>query len=136
MERHHLGASRRSASWPVVTIEDVARDCRGIAPRRLLDVVVEQIRTQVLAGDVSIDSAAQSMDTSIRTLQRELNRAGTDFRSLANAARLQRATELLRHTNGSVTRVSAEMGYSFPANFARAFRKATGHGPREFRGKL
>jgi AraC-like DNA-binding protein len=136
MDRHHLGAARRSASWPTVTIEDVARDCRGNAPRHLLDVVIEQIRTQVLAGDVSIDNAAQSMDTSIRTLQRELNRAGTDFRRLANAARLQRATELLRHTNGSVTRVSAEMGYSSAANFARAFRKATGHGPREFRAKL
>jgi AraC-like DNA-binding protein len=135
IDRHHLGAARRNASWPTVTIEDVARDCRGSAPRQLLDVVIEQIRTQVIAGEVSINNAARSMDTSIRTLQRELNRAGTDFRSLANAARLQRATELLRHTNGSVTRVSAEMGYSSPANFARAFRKATGHGPREFRSK-
>jgi AraC-like DNA-binding protein len=85
---------------------------------------------------VSIDSTAQSMDTSVRTLQRELNRAGSDFRSLANAARLHRATELLRHTNGSITRVSGEMGYSSPANFARAFRKATGRGPREFRSKM
>lgn len=57
-------------------------------------------------------------------------------RFLANAARLQRAAELLRHTNGSITHVSAEMGYSSPANFARAFRKATGHGPREFRSKM
>lgn len=136
MERHHLLAAPRRASWPIVTIEDVARDRRGGAPRHLLDIVVEQIRAQVITGSVSIDSAAQSMDTSIRTLQRELNRAGTDFRSLANAARLQRATELLRHTNGSITRVSAEMGYSSPANFARAFRKATGHGPREFRSRV
>lgn len=136
MERHHLSAGQRHTSWPTVTIEDVARDRRGGAPRDLLEVVMEQIRAQVLAGSVSIDSAAQSMDTSIRTLQRELSRAGTDFRSLANAARLQRATELLRHTNGSITRVSAEMGYSSPANFARAFRKATGDGPREFRTKM
>jgi AraC-like DNA-binding protein len=132
-ERHHLLAAPRRASWPIVTIEDVARDRRGGAPRDLLDIVVEQIRAQVITGSVSIDSAAQSMDTSVRTLQRELNRAGTDFRSMANAARVQRATELLRHTNGSITRVSAEMGYSSPANFARAFRKVTGHGPREFR---
>jgi AraC-like DNA-binding protein len=136
MERHHLSAAQRRAAWSMITIEDVARERRGGAPRNLLDVVIEQVRAQVLAGSVSIDSAAQSMDTSIRTLQRELNRAGTDFRSLANAARLQRATELLRHTNGSVTRVSAEMGYSSPANFARAFRKATGHGPREFRSNV
>ncbi|MDF2996957.1 MAG: AraC family transcriptional regulator [Xanthobacteraceae bacterium] len=135
-ERHHLLAAPRRAAWPIVTIEDVARDRRGGAPRDLLDIVVEQIRAQVITGSVSIDSAAQSMDTSVRTLQRELNRAGTDFRSMANAARAQRATELLRHTNGSITRVSAEMGYSSPANFARAFRKVTGRGPREFRSKV
>lgn len=136
MERHHLTAASRRASWPIVTIEDVARDRQGGAPRDLLDIVVEQVRAQVITGSVSIDSTAQSMDTSVRTLQRELNRAGTDFRSLANAARIQRATELLRHANGSITVVSAEMGYSSPANFARAFRKATGRAPREFRSRM
>jgi AraC-like DNA-binding protein len=133
IERHYLTAALRRASRPIVTIEDVARDRHGGAPRDLLDVVVEHIRTQVLSGGVSIDGAAQSMDTSVRTLQRELNRAGTDFRSLASIARIQRATELLRHTNGSITRVSTELGYSSPANFARAFRKSTGRAPREFR---
>lgn len=132
-ERRHLIAGLKSPSWPIVTIEDVARDRRGSAPRGLLNVLTEQIRTQVLTGRVSIDSAAQSIDTSVRTLQRELNRAGTDFRSLTNAARVQRAIELLRHTNGSITRVSNELGYSSPAHFARAFRKVTGSGPREFR---
>lgn len=135
-ERHHLSAVPRDAAWPIVTIEDVARDRRGGAPRGLINVVVEHIRAQVLTGSVSIDSAAQSMDTSVRTLQRELNRAGTDFRSLASAARIRRATELLRHTNGSITRVSAELGYSSPANFARAFRKVAGGAPRDFRSKM
>jgi AraC-like DNA-binding protein len=136
VERHHLSAAPRRASWPVVTIEDVARDRPGGAPRELLDVVMEQIRSQVLTGSVSIDRAARPMGTSIRTLQRELNRVGTDFRSLANAARIQRATELLRHTDGSITHISAEMGYSTPANFARAFQNATGHTPREFRSNI
>jgi AraC-like DNA-binding protein len=135
-ERHHLSAAPKRASRSMTTIEEVERDRRGGAPRDLVDVVVEQIRAQVLAGGVSIDSAAQSMDTSVRTLQRELNRAGADFRNLANTARIQRASELLRHTNGSITRVSAEMGYSSPANFARAFRRATGLGPREFRSRM
>jgi AraC-like DNA-binding protein len=132
-ERHRLSAAPRRAAAPIVTLEDLARDRRGGPPRDLIDVVMEQVRAQVLAGSVSIDSAAQSMDSSVRTLQRELNRAGTDFRSLVSVARVQRASELLRHTNGSVTRVSADLGYSSPANFARAFRKATGRGPREFR---
>lgn len=134
-DRRYLSVGLRHVPSPIVTIEDVARDRQGGAPQDLLDVVLEQIRAQVLTGSVSIDSAAQSMDTSIRTLQRELNRVGADFRSLAKAMRYQRAIELLRHTNGSITRVSAEMGYSSPANFARAFRKADGRAPRDFRSK-
>ena len=134
-ERHRLSAAPRRTAAPIVTLEDLARDRRGGPPRGLVDVVLEQVRAQVLAGSVSLDNAARSMDSSVRTLQRELNRAGTDFRSLVSAARVQRATELLRHTNGSVTRVAAELGYSSPANFARAFRKATGRGPREFRSR-
>lgn len=132
-ERRHLRAAVGRASRSVMTIEDVARDRPDGAPRSLLAITIEQIRTQALTGSVSIDDIARSMDTSVRTLQRELQRAGTDFRSLTTTVRIQRATELLRDAGGSITRISAELGYSSPAGFARAFRKATGLGPREFR---
>lgn len=132
-ERRQLGAAAGRASRSVMTIEDVARGQPDGAPRSLLAVTIEQIRTRALTGSVSIDDIARSMDTSVRTLQRELRRAGTDFRSLTTTVRIQRATELLREAGGSITRISAELGYSSPAGFARAFRKATGLGPREFR---
>ena len=134
-ERRHLTTALKGPSPPIVTLEDVARDRPGGAPQSLLGVAVERIRTQVLAGDVAIDDIARSIDTSVRTLQRELHNAGTDFRRLTTAVRVQRATELLHHTCGSVTDISAELGYSSSANFARAFRKATGLAPREFRAK-
>ncbi|WP_267213646.1 AraC family transcriptional regulator [Chelatococcus asaccharovorans] len=131
--RHHLTATSKCRSRPIVTIEDVARDWPGGAPQSLLQVTISQIHTQVLTRGVMIEDIARSMDTSVRSLQRELERAGTDFRSLTNAVKIQRATELLRHTGISITDVSAELGYSSPANFARAFRKATGAAPHEFR---
>jgi AraC-like DNA-binding protein len=118
----------------LITVDDLARariDCSKLAGLR--DVLAEQIWSQVLAGKVSIDSAARSLDTSVRTLQRELNREGTDFRTLANLVRSQRALELLRRSDVSVTQISGSLGYSAPSHFARALRKATGLGPREFR---
>ena len=117
-----------------ITVDDLARarvDCSKLAGLR--DVLAEQIWSQVLSGKVSIESAARSLDTSVRTLQRELHRQGTDFRTLANLVRSQRALELLRHSDVSVARISGSLGYSAPSHFSRALRKATGLGPREFR---
>ncbi|MCC7040121.1 MAG: AraC family transcriptional regulator ligand-binding domain-containing protein [Burkholderiales bacterium] len=119
---------------PLITVEDLARariDCRRL--QRVTDIVAQQVWAQVQGGAVSIDSAAASLATSVRSLQRALNREGTDFRSLANALRGRRAIELLSRTDASVAQVAATLGYSVPAHFARAFRKATGLGPTEFR---
>ena len=127
------GPSRYAVRSPL-TPEDLARarvECLNL--RGLRDVIAQQILSQVLSGRVSIDSAARSMGTSVRTLQRELNREGTDFRSIANAMRCRRAMELLRHSDASITHISALLGYSDSAHFARAFRNATGMNPREFR---
>jgi AraC-like DNA-binding protein len=118
----------------LLTIEDVARARLDPATRDdLVGAVSAQIGAQVLAGSVSLDGAARALDVSVRTLQRALSREGTDFRSLVNAVRARRAKELLRGTRTSVTEISAELGYSTPANFARAFRKAAGLAPEDFR---
>lgn len=133
-----LGAKRpRSPGSRLMTIEDLARARLDPVSRGdLIGVVSAQIWTQVLAGTVSLEGAAHALGISTRTLQRTLQLYGTDYRSLGNAIRARRARELLRGTDASVTAISAELGYSAPANFARAFRKATGLAPEEFRRGL
>jgi transcriptional regulator GlxA family with amidase domain len=96
-------------------------------------VVSAQIWAQVLSGAVSIDSTARALDTSIRSLQRALECNGTDFRTLATSIRIRRAKELLTGTGLPITEIATQLGYSAPANFARAFRKATGSAPQDFR---
>ncbi len=52
---------------------------------------------------------------------------------IAADARAGRAEELPRHTDVSITRIAAELGYSTPANFSRAIRNATGLNPSALR---
>lgn len=121
----------------MMTVEDLARARLEPASRGdLIGVISTQIWTQVLAGTVSLDGAAHALDLSKRTLQRALQDHGTSFRDLGNTIRARRATELLRGTRASITEIAVELGYSTPANFARAFRKATGLAPEEFRRSL
>ncbi|MNK22000.1 HTH-type transcriptional activator RhaS [compost metagenome] len=131
-------AVRAPARPTLITIEDVARaQADPLGMGSYLGVVASYIRSQVEAGVVSIDSTARAMGTSVRTLQRVLRRDnGVDFRELANAVRLRRAEELLRGTSVSITQIATDFGYSSPANFARAFRKACGLAPNEYRQKL
>lgn len=124
---------RRAGPRPV-TLGDLAR--ARLEPGSLESfrgVVMAHIWAQVLAGAVSIDSTALALGMSVRTLQRALHRDLTDFRELANGIRIQRARELLAETPASVTEISNLLGYSAPANFARAFRRSTGTTPRHFR---
>lgn len=121
-----------------VTIKDVARalfDPLGVGS--FLSVVVSHIAAQVQTGNVSIDSTAREMGTSVRTLQRLLRRdSGVDFRGLANIIRLRQAEDRLRGSSASITQVAMELGYSSPANFSRAFRTASGLTPQEYRQNL
>ncbi|QYZ68842.1 AraC family transcriptional regulator [Neotabrizicola shimadae] len=127
----------RSQGGRTMTVDDLARARLEPASRGdLIGVITTQIWTQVLAGSVSLDGAAHALDLSKRTLQRALEDHGTSFRDLGNIIRARRATELLRGTIASITDISVELGYSTPANFARAFRKATGFAPEEFRRSL
>jgi AraC-like DNA-binding protein len=130
-------ALRSTAHRPperVVTTGDL-RHARGELHRMpgVAGVVSQQVWAQILTGNISIASTAMALDTSVRTLQRELNREGVDFRTVVNVLRTRRAVELLGETAMSVTRISTMLGYSAPAHFARAFRKSMGVGPGDFR---
>ncbi|MHA7777224.1 AraC family transcriptional regulator [Roseibium sp. M-1] len=119
---------------PPTTIEDLARARLEPATREdLIGAICTQIRTQVLAGSVSLTQTAQALDISNRTLQRELNRAGLGYRDLAGKLRIERAAELLKDDRLSVAQIASTLGYSNSAHLSRAFRRASGMQPSEFR---
>lgn len=119
-----------------VSLADVRRARTGNAPTELVDIVREMLRAQLLTSTVSLDTTAAQLRLGPRTLQRRIDRQGLRFRDLVSEVRVQRARELLAERDVSITTIAAELGYSEPSHFARAFQRATGLSPRGFRRSL
>lgn len=83
----------------------------------------------------SAEAAAQRLHMSVRTFKRKLAHHDTTFRALLEDAQKFDAIALLRRPHLSLERISAEMGYTDPANFTRAFKRWTGVTPSAYREK-
>ncbi|MGI8944760.1 MAG: helix-turn-helix transcriptional regulator [Thermoleophilaceae bacterium] len=83
---------------------------------------------------LELDALARRLATSPRQLQRAFNEAGqTGFRTYLRSVRMERAEELLREGSLRVNEVAEAVGYSQPAQFAKAFRRHHGHAPSALR---
>ncbi|EKF73700.1 AraC family transcriptional regulator [Alcanivorax hongdengensis A-11-3] len=79
----------------------------------------------------SLEQLAGSFHVTSRTLRRYLNALGVSYRSLLEEVRMAKAMRYLQ-ANITVQQVANKLGYADPSNFARAFRKWTGHPPSHF----
>jgi len=97
-----------------------------------------EARVEVLlaaAGDagLSLTELADRLNLSRRTLVRRLSELGTTFGNLSDRHQMRRAASLLADPQYSASEVAYRLGYSDPANFARAFRRWFGETPGSYR---
>lgn len=76
---------------------------------------------------------ARILHLSTRTLNRRLADEGTHFRELGLQSRHRRACQLLAESDLPITRIALQLGYQDGANFTRAFRRAEGMPPDDYR---
>ncbi|MBW4935194.1 AraC family transcriptional regulator [Marinobacter sp. F4206] len=81
----------------------------------------------------SLETMAERFCVSSRTLKRRLAEKDTHYREIVESVLKDRAIQLLRYTNQSVSEIAYELGYADLSNFSRAFRKWTGKSASEFR---
>lgn len=79
------------------------------------------------------EALAAALELSPATLRRQLRADGQSFAALKDELRAVIAERLLREGRLSVAQVSAELGYSEPSAFHRAFTKWTGQSPGALR---
>jgi AraC-like DNA-binding protein len=99
-------------------------------------LLVPQVR-QALAAHPDKSSRVQSiadlLHVSARTLHRQLKDEGASLQQLKDEVRLERARELLLRTGRPVKQVAAAVGFRNEKSFARAFRQWVGIAPGAFR---
>jgi len=111
---------------------DAGRSPRS-GERARLGRVEDYLRSHI-SDPVSLGDLASIAGCSTFQLIRfcKLHWGETPFRRLTRL-RMERARELLRHTDVSIINISLECGYGNPAHFATAFRRSVGMSPSDYR---
>ncbi|WP_282157533.1 AraC family transcriptional regulator [Shimia thalassica] len=118
------------------TREDVVRACSGGPPKGIVPIMEQLLLQRVGIEDTGLESLAEAINVSKRTLQRRLDREGIDFRSLSLSVRMRRAQELLAGTDLDVSEIATHLEYSTPGHFARAFRQSFDVAPSQYRNNV
>jgi AraC-like DNA-binding protein len=82
-----------------------------------------------------LETVAERVHLSERTLKRKLAALGIGFAELLDEVRRRDALRLLEDPARAIDDVALRVGYADPANFTRAFRKWTGETPSAWRAR-
>lgn len=92
---------------------------------------IERILRRDLRKTISLSSVASQLCMSDRTLRRRLAEYGVSYQTVLDDLRKNRALSLLNNSRLTLDEVAYEVGFSDAHNFRRAFKRWTGHGPRQ-----
>ena len=84
----------------------------------------------------SLDTAAQELGLSSRSLRRQLAQEGTSYRNEVEKIQERFAREYFARGGNSISELSASLGFSNPPAFTRAFKRWTGQSPSEYLERL
>ena len=101
------------------------------------DSLTMQVRSRIIErlqdGTPNQETIAQSLNVSLRSLQRKLSNEETNFKTLLESTRRELALHYIRETHRSLGEITYLLGFSEPSNFTRAFKRWTGVSPIEYR---
>ena len=100
------------------------------------DSVVNQVQRELQllsqGGDPKLDTIAQTLQLSPRTLQRKLKEAGTSYQALLDQTRCGIAIYYLQQQQVTASDLAFLLGFSETSAFRRAFKRWTGKTLTEF----
>jgi AraC-like DNA-binding protein len=130
-----LGERIRSADPATATLAE--QHCATEASRRVpVDGLVGRIRTLLQstgAGRPTLEEVARSLQTSARSLRRNLQQMGMSYQAILDEELRVRAEQQVRAGDAKFEQIARELGFSDVRSFRRAFKRWTGQNPNEFR---
>ncbi|WP_028112950.1 helix-turn-helix domain-containing protein [Ferrimonas kyonanensis] len=114
----------------------VGQQAQQPGQRSFVETLYLALAPYLSTQSLSIERAAELLETSPRTLQRRLAAEDTSFRCVRENLMLATACQLMESKSYSLTDVATELGYSDLAHFSRAFKKLTGFPPRDYRRRF
>lgn len=133
LPRSFLTLRRQPDNTVILQSSAPGRNAMANDPASFIHTLKRKLREHSNEGYPDLDAAAQLLCMSVRTLQRNLARAGMTYSKVLEYARLEAATEMLATPNLKIIDIAYSLGYEDPSHFSRAFRRLVGQSPREFR---
>ena len=100
---------------------------------RIRALITERLSLEKTQVACDMESIAAALSVSKRTLQRALERAGTQFTDILNCVRQQLADFYLRHSHFNVQHVTHLLGFHDHSSFHKACLRWFGMTPGEYR---
>ena len=98
-----------------------------------MDSVCRELIRQPEIESTNIDTVADALSMSTRTLSRRIKEEGYTFRKAKDLACERLAKYYLANTNRPLSDIAFEMGYAELSSFCRAFKRWTGRSPQQYR---
>jgi AraC-like DNA-binding protein len=138
-----LAFDRAVLKLPIVRTEQALKQFLRGAPANILvryrydaglaASVRKRLRQATPSAWSSFGELAAQMKMSPSTLRHRLQSEGQSYASIKDEIRRDLAIEMLLHGHSSVGDIAAQVGFSEPSAFHRAFRKWTSKSPAAFR---
>lgn len=110
---------------------------RWLSELKLEVDIVEGTRNEIAArlkqGKANLEEIAKALNMPQRTLQWQLESAGTSFEAVLSETRSAIGLRLIQNTDRPLMQIAYDLGYSDQSAFTRACRRWFGKSPRELR---
>ncbi|MBU2511208.1 AraC family transcriptional regulator [bacterium] len=105
-------------------------------PESVTEKVSQIILNDSQVGMLSMDAVAGRLQTSRRTLHRQLTENGTSFNQIRDKVLYQKAISLMKDLQITIQHVADQTGFSELSAFHRAFKRWSGLTPSQYRKNL